>query len=985
MNQKNIFNQKLEQIGGGKILEGISLRGSDSEKILEFINANTARKYIINNNILSAEISEVSKKDTILDEEILQSIKEGRKILITLSEDVENDIEMYISENDVFERIIVLKRSVFLKENLFDEELSDRLIKSLYQYDSGIALFSSTSNVAVMAQNQTVYHGPALVDDTYASVGSVDNGESVYVLATSMGWYHIQYNVGSTGKQKTGYIPQSSVASITGGTLTEEDFFGGYCYATTELDVRTCDDFSLTAPVGTLYKNEGCTFLFSYKMGANEVAFIEYASSSGTKRGYVYSKYLKFPCETIVCIAKENLKVYAGPSTSIYAQLGSIYITELISVLAKEGSWIYVEYNTSSGRKRGYVDWNKVDPRDYKAGTAFNDFYITPSNGDCHIVDESVNVYGGPTKDYAKIGTVNNENVTCFWTNDSVFGFTCIEYVVSTTGLLKRGYIDSSKCLTGALAMENNSIESFNSSYSYFGNKINYGKTQLGKDMFYYKAGTGKNHMFLVFGLHGWEDGVTTSGAYKHGDGNMLLKIAKNFINRVISMDNSRRTQILKDWSIFIFPGVNLDGMVNGYSNNGFGRCLYNGYDANRCFPGKFKVLTSPRNKTGNSYLGENNATEIKNLINVLTSNVGSGENILLDIHGWENSFLTVNSELASFYKSEMTNINSSFRYKDIKFSTTDTGFLITWAKNPIAMPTTIHDKAGLGAKTGLLELPPTTDYSDNNINNNYGLRFYNATINVLENFSSIDRPYLDDVTTPQNKKSELKAEIAPLQKSLMTTVQLAKKNRTAEEAAEKVIEYDSLITTLSNTFKIRKSLIQTVFMWEHSLEGADDTLADTLVQSTHAYNKALEDWLNAPEDQRPLTAPQPPIPLKNDSSTGLCQIFASTAIKANNWAIEKGLITGTEYDLGNLDDIWTVWQKLHNDNEYNIKMATLVLLWGAEQENIYTNSYYYTVEEIKSVIARYNGTNDDATAYGERNYALYKVFEKYNKSARES
>ena len=65
--------------------------------------------------------------------------------------------------------------------------------------------------------------------------------------------------------------------------------------------------------------------------------------------------------------------------------------------------------------------------------------------------------------------------------------------------------------------------------------------------------------------------------------------------------------------------------------------------------------------------------------------------------------------------------------------------------------------------------------------------------------------------------------------------------------------------------------------------------------------------------------------------------------------------------------------------------MATLVLLWGAEQKNIYTNSYYYTVEEIKSVIARYNGTNDAVTAYGERNYALYKVFEKYYKLARES
>lgn len=985
MSEKSMFNQKLEQIGGGSISKGISLRGEDKERILEFINANTNQSYSITNGQLVCKYNN-EVKNTILDEEILQSIEEERKILLVLSDKIEDDIEKYISENDVFERIIVLRKDIYLKENLFDEALSDRLIKALYQYDSGIALFSSTSNIAIMAQNQKVYHGPELVEGTYASVGSVDNGESVYVLATSMGWYHIQYNVGSTGKQKTGYIPQSSVASITGNSLTEEDFFGGYCYATTELDVRTCDDFSLTAPVGTLYKNEGCTFLFSYKMGANEVAFIEYASSSGTKRGYVYSKYLKFPCETIVCVAKENLKVYAGPSTSLYAQLGSIYVTELISVLAKEGSWIYVEYNTSSGRKRGYVDWNKVDPRDYKAGTAFKDFYKTPTNATCHIADESVNVYGGPTKDYAKIGTVNNENVTCFWTNDSVFGFTCIEYVVSTTGLLKRGYIDSSKCLTGALAMENNSIESFNSSYNYFGNKINYGKTQLGKDMFYYKAGTGKNHMFLVFGLHGWEDGETASGAYKHGDGNMLLKIAKNFINRVISMDNSRRIQILKDWSIFIFPGVNLDGMVNGYSNNGFGRCLYNGYDANRCFPGKFKVLTSPRNKTGSAYLGENKATEIKNLMNILTSNVGAGENILLDIHGWENSFLTVNNELASFYKSEMSNISSSFRHKDIRFSKTDTGFLITWARNSRQLSATLTDMAGLGAKTGLLELPPTTDYSDNNINNNYGLRFFNATINVLENFSSIDRTFYDDVLLPVNKTSELKEEIVPIQKNIMNLFQDIKSKHTPEEAISKVIECDNFITGMSRFYKIRKALIQTVFMWEYSLEGADDTVADSLVIENHNYNEALKDWLSLPENIRPTTPPKAPLITKNDCSTGLCQIFASTAIKANNWAIDSEIINGSKYDLENLDDIWYIWNKLHTDEDFNIEMATLVLLWGAVNEKkIFTNPYYYSISEIKQVLERYNGEGSDAVKYGERNYALYEVFEKYNKIARES
>ena len=122
----------------------------------------------------------------------------------------------------------------------------------------------SSRQITGFAQNSaTVYHGPNSTD--YATVGSIGPNETVNILATSMGWYHIEYDVGTSGKRKTGYVPQSVLTNVSGGTPTEEDFYGGYCYATTELDVRTCDDFNLTAPVGTLFKHEGCTFLFSYE------------------------------------------------------------------------------------------------------------------------------------------------------------------------------------------------------------------------------------------------------------------------------------------------------------------------------------------------------------------------------------------------------------------------------------------------------------------------------------------------------------------------------------------------------------------------------------------------------------------------------------------------------------------------------------------------------------------------------------------------
>ena len=744
MSKNNMFNQKLEQIGGENIVDGITLKSEDKEKILNFINANTNQNYILNDNKLEKEKTEQEIKNTLLDEEIDCAIKENRKILIALSENVENVIEMYISEDNT-ERLILIDKDFCEKDNLDDIALADRLTKALFitHENDGIALLSSTAVKAVIATSSNVYHGPD--SSNYAKVGSIDAGEDpVYILATSMGWYHIEYLVTSTGKHKTGYIPASVVSSYSGGELTEEDFYGGYCYATTELDVRTCDDFSLTAPVGTLFKLEGCTFLFSYEFNGNNIAFIEYATSSGTKRGYVYAKYLKFPCETIVCIAKENISVYGGPSNSDYARFGTIYQNELMSLLAKEGNWIYVEYNTTSGRKRGYVDWTKVNPRDYTAGTYFNDFYVAPSNSACHINDEVVSVYGGPNKNYANIGSVNCENVTCFWTNDSTFDFTCIEYVVTATGLLKRGYIPSSKVNEGTLALENNSIENFDTSFSYF-TKIGYGKTQLGKQMSYFKTGTGNDHLFLTFGLHGWEDGTKSDGTYYHGDGNMLLKIAKRFMQDFANLPEEKRTAIQKRWTIFVYPGINLDGIVNGYNNNAFGRCLYSGLDPNRNWGGNFVVnTTSPRYRTGSKYFGNesdgSDAIELINLRNTLRGNKGSGQNVLIDVHGWYNQTVG-NADLGKYYWNSFGIPSSRHSYSYGQ------GYLIAWAKNSSTISTTSSNYPGIGAKTCLLELPPTTNYSDSNMQA-YGDKFFVGTMTMLESIS--------DITTPANDYEKL-------------------------------------------------------------------------------------------------------------------------------------------------------------------------------------------------------------------------------------
>ena len=741
MNEKEMFNQKLEQIGGENIVDGITLKSEDKEKILNFINANTNQNYILNDNKLEKEKTEQEIKNTLLDEEIDCAIKENRKILIALSENVENVIEMYISEDNT-ERIILIDKDFCEKDNLEDIALADRLTKALFitHENDGIALLSSTAIKAVIGTSSNVYHGPD--SSNYAKVGSIDAGEDpVYILARSMGWYHIEYLVTSTGKHKTGYIPASVVSSYSGGELTEEDFYGGYCYATTELDVRTCDDFSLTAPVGTLFKHEGCTFLFSYEFNGKNIAFIEYATSSGTKRGYVYAQYLKFPFETIVCIVKEAINVYGGPGSNC-AIIGALGAGELVSLLAKEGNNIYVEYNTVKGRKRGYITWDKVDPRDYKPGTYFPDFY---ANGNIsHIINQRCIVYGGPNNNYAELGAVNNEEVICFNTNKAdtnqyTFDYTCIEYTVSSTGQRKRGYILASQVVGGNLPEENNSIESFADSYSYFGNKINYGTTQKGRNMFYYKAGTGPNHLFLVFAQHGWEDGIKSDGSYYHGDGNMLLKIAKNFINRFISMDSNNRSAILKKWSIFVFPGINLDGIVNGNSNNGFGRCLYDGYDPNRNWAGNFIANdTRPRYKTGSRPFISKELQNLRDELRKLNEN--SSKSVLLDIHGWLNQTVG-NMNLGQYFWDSYDNTNNIGNTRISKARSNNgakgDGYLINWAKNPTTLTTdpNASNQAGLGADACLIELIQPYDFSINKIENQYGLQFYNAMIELLKKY----------------------------------------------------------------------------------------------------------------------------------------------------------------------------------------------------------------------------------------------------------
>lgn len=94
-------------------------------------------------------------------------------------------------------------------------------------------------------------------------------------------------------------------------------------------------------------------------------------------------------------------------------------------------------------------------------------------------------------------------------------------------------------------------------------------------------------------------------------------------------------------------------------------------------------------------------------------------------------------------------------------------------------------------------------------------------------------------------------------------------------------------------------------------------------------------------------------------------------------------IIKGKKYDLSDWKQIYTVWLNLKNIRAFAAESAALVLLRAADLVNVSEITYRYSDDDVKKLLARYNGTNNDATEYGISNFELYQIFEKYNKSIR--
>ena len=158
-----------------------------------------------------------------------------------------------------------------------------------------------------------------------------------------------------------------------------------------------------------------------------------------------------------------------------------------------------------------------------------------------------------------------------------------------------------------------------------------------GQDLRYYKFGNGKNVFYATFALHGFED-------LWNNDGKELTYIAERFKDYLIRIGKSN---IFKDWTLYLFPQVNPDGTNHGWTNNGPGRTtLYSsapgnrGIDLNRNFRAEgteHTKFTGDRNYNGEIGFEAYEAKFLSEFIKATQSK--NGKNVLVDTHrmAWRN------------------------------------------------------------------------------------------------------------------------------------------------------------------------------------------------------------------------------------------------------------------------------------------------------------------------------------------------------------
>lgn len=239
-----------------------------------------------------------------------------------------------------------------------------------------------------------------------------------------------------------------------------------------------------------------------------------------------------------------------------------------------------------------------------------------------------------------------------------------------------------------------------------------------GTSLKYYKYGSGPNVFFATFAIHGFEDIWAK-------DGQELVTIANNFYQQLIK---NKDFDLAEKWTIYIFPGINLDGLNYGSTNNGPGRTTLfsqapnnRGIDLNRCWQigSYYTRYTDSRNYNGTSGFQAYEAQYLRDFL--LKNKSQNGQTILVDLHGWTTQVIG-DSGICSYYSKQFPENDKSAvgRY--------GTGYLINWARSSLG-------STSKAARSALIELPSAgINGHQSVINHNYSNRYIQATLDMLKN-----------------------------------------------------------------------------------------------------------------------------------------------------------------------------------------------------------------------------------------------------------
>ena len=237
----------------------------------------------------------------------------------------------------------------------------------------------------------------------------------------------------------------------------------------------------------------------------------------------------------------------------------------------------------------------------------------------------------------------------------------------------------------------------------------------------------------------------------------------------------------------------------------------------------------------------------------------------------------------------------------------------------------------------------------------------------------------ISDLLDDANKQNLIQ-EIAPYINEDLSFIQGFVNKRSIEQAIDIIYLYDKIITNSSNYFLMPKAYIQSVLFRELMFENISDDIADSCVIITYNYLFEKEIYDNLDKYSKLLvTTPTYPVLYKEDSSTGLGQIFASTAINSLNYINKKNHIN-IYYSYDNFRERFIIWSKLKYDNEYNVSMISNVIMYGTNDINLDDKNFLtFSKTDTKAVLSRYNGFGDEAQKYGDEVYRYYEIFSKYN------